>query len=535
MNARRLIVVTALLALVGAAASTIAQQKDPKLETGERVRIHRPVEYPFRVDPMVHRLEARRGQTLPVTFQIIGKDKPTTVIVKKVALRQQENGVILPDEDAEPPEFLQIDNEGQYDINPNETVEIRGEVKLPSSSQSNFHTYGLLIKDIGQQLSARGPAGDDESRVGINFVTQYLCRTDIQVQGVRGENLAELRFESAELVESEGLPMARVWVTNPTDSPLEFQTRCQLTNETVHARRPHFSLVMPVRSKLKGDDRHSIRILPGATLRLEDLVPYPLFPGDYELTAEILNRSRPVAEAGFQVAVDHQQFPALAATVAQVTDRVTAVPAQVELSLRSGGSRFSPVTFTNNSTEEVEVDLSPASTGEGSADWLGTRPSRLRLKPGQERKALVVLGANRDIDSHRFAAVIATARTLDGELLGEHTLPVALVGRDESGPILGVSTIEYDPDADHPAFFVKVENTGSLHLPLKGQLQLAAEQGQPMRATGGHGKWLMPGATDRIRFGLPGSPEPGLYELRLRIESADPETPFTFQQVLELK
>ena len=107
----------------------LAQSERPVVESSGPARISRPVEYAFRVDPMVHRLESRRGETLPVKFQIIAKDLPTTVIVKTVAIRQQDNGVIMPDEEAPPPTPLVINNPGQYDIDPGKTIDILGEVR----------------------------------------------------------------------------------------------------------------------------------------------------------------------------------------------------------------------------------------------------------------------------------------------------------------------------------------------------------------------------------------------------------------------
>lgn len=523
----------ASLALLAAATSVWAQQPEPRVETDERIQIRRPINYAFRVEPMVHRLEARRGQTLPVTFQVFAKDQPSTVIIKTVALRQQENGVIMPDEDTPAPGHLWIENPGQFNIDPGEVIEVRGEVRLPADSRANFHSYGLLIKDIGRQLDAADPAADDEPSVGINFITQYLCRADVRVLGVRGESISKLELEAAELTDADGLPMARVWVRNPTDAALEFQMRCEVTSDNVLTRQARFPLVMPVRASRTDDIRLSARILAGTRLRMEDLVPYPLFPGDYELTVETLDDSRPVSSRTFPVTVLPEEFPALRTTFAQVADRVTAVPAQVELSLRNGGNRLVPLTFNNSSSEIVDIQLTPRSSDGASFEWLRVRPERLRLEPGQERKALVTLGANRDVESHRFAAIVATAATADGESRGEHHFPVALVGRNANGPQLNVASIEYSTDSEQPAFLVQVENGGELHLPLKGELLLVAEKGQPRRAVGGHGRWLMPGATDRIHFPLESRPEAGLYELRLQIQTGDPETPYEFRQVLE--
>ena len=109
---------------------------------------------------------------------------------------------------------------------------------------------------------------------------------------------------------------------------------------------------------------------------------------------------------------------------------------------------------------------------------------------------------------------------------------------DETKPVreLNVVSIEYEPEfAERPAFLVEVENNGRLHLALAGELALVAEHGRPQRAVAGHGRWLMPDSTDHLRFPLQSLPEAGLYDLQLQIQTGDPEAPFQFQQVLELK
>jgi hypothetical protein len=522
-------------ACCAAAAAAIAQSERPVVESTGPVKITRQVEYAFRVDPMVHRLEARRGEVLPVAYQIIAKDLPTTVIVKTVALRQQDNGVIMPDEEAPPPAPLIIDNPGQYDIDPGQTIDILGQVRLPPGSDANFHSYGLLVKDIGRQLQPQaGAAGNDQPRAAIKFVTQYLCRADIRVLGVRGESLAKLRMESGELREHEGRPMVRVWVQNPTDAALEYQMRCRIGSPEVGARRPAFPLVMPIRATVEGPERVIARILPGSRLRMEDMVPFPVFPGEYVLDVDLLDGARVVSTAQFQLSVGEHQFPAQDATVIQLAGGVTVTPAQIELSLRGGGDRFVAATFTNETSQTLDLQLAPQGLGNREFDWLSIRPNILRLGPGKSRRALVSLGPNRDDQTHRYAALGARVVNEQGEVLGERPLTVALVGRSEEGAKLEVAKIRWDPTGDQPAFVVPVTNTGALHLPLRGQMVLTEEGGKPEEVYAGHGRWLLPGASDELRFPLQTALKAGLFELKLNIESGDPAAPFTFSEVLQL-
>jgi hypothetical protein len=341
-------------------------------------------------------------------------------------------------------------------------------------------------------------------------------------------------MESGELLEKEGRPMVRVWLHNPTDAALEYQMRCRIGNPHVGAKRTAIPLVMPIRATVEGPERVIARILPGSRLRMEDMVPFPIFPGEYVLDVELLDGAHVVTSAQFQVSVGEHEFPAQDATVIQVAQGVTVTPAQIELSLRRGGDRFVAAEFTNSTPRSVDLLLTPQGLGERPFDWLAVRPNTLRLSPGQVRRALISLGPNRDDQTHRFAAIGAQVVSADGEVLGERPLTVALVGRSEEGAKLEVAKIRWDPTGEKPAFVVPVKNSGALHLPLRGQMVLTEEGGQPEEVFAGHGRWLLPGASDELRFPLKSALKAGRFELKLVIESGDPTAPFTFSEILQL-
>jgi hypothetical protein len=182
----------------------------------------------------------------------------------------------------------------------------------------------------------------------------------------------------------------------------------------------------------------------------------------------------------------------------------------------------------------VDLLLTPQGLGERPFNWLAVRPNTLRLSPGQVRRALISLGPNRDDQTHRFAAIGARVVSADGEVLGERPLTVALVGRSEEGAKLEVAKIRWDPTGEKPAFVVPVKNSGALHLPLRGQMVLTEEGGQPEEVFAGHGRWLLPGASDELRFPLKSALKAGRFELKLVIESGDPTAPFTFSEILQL-
>jgi hypothetical protein len=69
---------------------------------------------------------------------------------------------------------------------------------------------------------------------------------------------------------------------------------------------------------------------------------------------------------------------------------------------------------------------------------------------------------------------------------------------------------------------------------LRGELLLTPEKGTPEHAYAGHGRWLLPGKSDQLRFPLSAPLQPGLYELSLKIETGDHAAPFEFREVLKL-
>ena len=62
-------------------------------------------------------------------------------------------------------------------------------------------------------------------------------------------------------------------------------------------------------------------------------------------------------------------------------------------------------------------------------------------------------------------------------------------------------------------------------MPVEGQLTLGDEQDRPIDIRGGFGKWILPGATERIRFKPPRSLPNGKYSARMRIWTGETSPP----------
>ena len=85
-------------------AQNLVEQQAPETPGAlNAVRVQQPVKPAFLITPLVHRMVARRGQLLSFEYEIESNLKPTRLEISMVGMKQQENGVILPDPAAAPP------------------------------------------------------------------------------------------------------------------------------------------------------------------------------------------------------------------------------------------------------------------------------------------------------------------------------------------------------------------------------------------------------------------------------------------------
>lgn len=508
-------------------AAPVAAQKSavpPGPKGAQAVRITEEVRPAYVIDPIVNRIEARRGKSLNVEFGITCQGAPSIVEIRTVALTQDENGTIFPNEKVPAPKDLELMTPGTVELKPEEKVVIKARLRVPDT-QSTFHTFGILVRDSGQLRAKTNEAQPDGPRVGIRFVTQYLLRCDVSVQGVRAENAGQLLVESGELVEVDGVPLVRVYVQNPTDGPIEFGLRAQVRATQASDDKPSFPLGMPVRVNLDEPEKYFGRILPGAKVRMQSKLPKPIFPGQYYLEAALMWDNRVFTETGFPVVVTEGDFPAQGIARVMAAPGLLASPSQIELSLQRGGNRAEILILENDGTVATEVEVSPETLEGQSIDWVGVRPNKVTLSPGATRKVSVTLSASGDPNIHRYAQLRIKSTPAGGTLEQSTPIVVALLGRSTTQAELQASELVWDTEHGTPAFVIEVKNTGARHMPLEGQLTLGDESGRPVDLRGGFGKWILPGTTERVRFNPPKSMAPGKYSAHLRIATGENSEP----------
>lgn len=526
MNRLTLLAATIALGLFGRSAA--AQPAIRELREAE-------VKPAFSVEPVVQRLEGRRGQLLPFQFDLTSLSRTTTIEIRPVAMAQDLSGAIRPDTDSPPPTEITLTSPTRLELTEDTKTQIIGNIRIPSTN-SPFHTFGILVTDYGRKLDANSPeAPASESRMLIEFVTRYLLRIDIDVTGVRPTDAGKLILEAGELREFDGYPQARIDVVNPTESPQEFEIECRLLSPLDANPSKSFPLGMPVRNAMPAPERHQARILPGARVRMQEFIPVTVFPGPYELEATLVSSRRKWNTVRFPVLVEDGSFPAQSALVAQVAPGVSASPAQIELSTLGGGARFLAVTINNTSAEPADFTLAARDLNGQPVDWFAVRPETFSLQPGGSRKVLVTLGSNRPTDADRQGALAVESRTASGASSGTADLTTALLVTPPPQPNVQLGDLAWHVDGNLPAIIVPVTNAGSRHVALAGRMTLTEiETGMRHEFTGGYGRWLLPGASDAVKFRMTQKVPSGRYELKILIKTGEEHPTLELKTLVEL-
>ncbi|MEZ6123096.1 MAG: hypothetical protein R3C49_07985 [Planctomycetaceae bacterium] len=497
----------------------------------EATRLNQPVKPAFLIQPLVHRLSGQRGQLLTFEFEIESSLEATRLEISSVGMLQQENGVILPDPAVAAAEGLRLLTPSRVDLNVGEKHTARCQLRIPAANNP-FLTFGILVKQLPADGDGSGP--DNQAQVGIRFMTQYLLRADVEVLGVRGDSVAELKLEGGSLVERNGSAVVTVFVNNATDSAMEYQIRTELTAQD-SGKRYRSRLSIPVRAGLETDERFEARILPKTRLRMEGEIEEAVFPGDYALNVELLYKGRVYGRESFPVSISAGDFPAQDATVVRVARDISVEPPALELSLRRGGSRTQSVTIENNSLQPVVARLSARALIGDLSESLVFRPDTVALKPGQKRKALVMLDGRRDFSEHSYAFVNVEVSPEDSDPIGSHDIPVCLLTNSESMPELQPSGLEWTASNGRTGFYFPVKNIGRRHLPLQAQLTLKDEFGRGFVMEDGYGRWLLPNQEDRLWFPLRQIPPPGTYQISVRVNQVDNLPPLEAQQSIHIR
>lgn len=467
----------------------------------------------FQVAPLGIELTGRVGQTLPFELELIAPEKAARVALKVVGLSQDETGAISPDPRTAPSGLVAtLDPQGPLTVTPDAPLKVRGQVRIGATG-GGYRLMGIHLTPAERP----GPAATGRS--GVEIQIAYMTRISVRVEGVPEPRARELRVARGGLVDREGQALAQVVVENPTDQAFELLADAQLFRREPRVRvGPSFPLALPVNAGRAGPERTAARILGGARVRCEALVPQVLVPGNYVLSVR-LSSGKERVQCELPVEVGPQDFPAQAVLLGRTVGAVLVTPPRIELSSVPGGSRIVPLRLDNLGQEPVTVRLEARSLPEAPVDWVRVAPAQVELGPGQSRRVAVTLRADRAGAAHRYGVVcleLETGTTGAASIGAE--LPLAAMGREGGAPRLEAGPLA--PLAAGQGFTWTIRNTGSAHAPLHASLRIADPSTSKLleAVSGGYGAWLQPGAEARLELRPRRPLPPGKYAVTGALE-----------------
>lgn len=519
------LVFTACVALFAACVGDPQSALAQKAGRGNQIVVRESFEPTFRIEPLVNRLNGRSNEELPFKFNIESANRDTTVEIVPIGLAQDISGQVLHNTDLKTSDTIRILTPQTLKLEANKSAYIEGLVKIPRGD-AKHHSYGIMVRDIGSENNLApsfDPSGKRKTQAGVRFMTQYVLRLDVEVDGNRGEQVQQLSIEEASIQPRNGRPLLQAIITNPSDTTFEFELRARLRSSPSDRTAKQVSLVMPIRAANEDDSRKIGRILGKSRIRMEELLPEAIAGGQYEVDLEVWSDQRAVKKKTISIDVDAEDFPAQEVVIAQVGPGLQVSPAQIELSHLRGGSRRVSLLLKNHGKEEKTVQLKALSADELPLGSVTFQPSTVKLAPGASRKiAMTLIGGHSD---HAFAYghVLIESQSDRKEFRDTRRLPLAILYKKGGETNINVSPLAWDPNGKYPAFRTTVENTGTLHFPVDARLTISSELGRRYQVLGGFGQWVMPGQKTQVAFRLDFPLPPDNYKLKCEfITGGDP-------------
>lgn len=484
------------------------------------VQVRETFEPTFHIEPLVQRLSGRRGSVQPFEFEVEATNRDTEVDVALVTLRQEITGQVVHDEARELSGSIQLLNPGRSKLPRNSPLKIAGLVRVPQGD-ANFYSFGILVRDIG---NAPPPPpkldinGKPITSAGVHFITQYVLRVDLEIEGARGDNASELSIEDAKLTTSKGLPKVSVVIRNPSDTAFEYQVKSRLRSPQSPNLKP-IRMTMPIRFAMETDERYLGRVLPKSSVRMEEFVSEPLMTGQYQMEVDLLMHDRVVKQRTFTISADANDFPAQQAMLSRAGEDLYAAPVYLEFSQLRGGQRRLTMEFSNTSDKPREMELEAQTERGTTMPGVSMAPSTFTLPPRGKRKVSITMHGKKDIQQPiEYGFIIVKNKTDDRGFTESGRMPVALHFAATPDPQLEMDTVRWF-EGEPGSFRTRVSNRGSFHAVLDAQLTIEAETGQRMQIPAGFGRWIMPGQDVELEFRPESILPPGNYRLTTELQN----------------
>ncbi|QDV62657.1 hypothetical protein [Crateriforma conspicua] len=517
------------LCLSASVVAQTSQSNSTGVRTGttadgrQSVTLTRSVEPSFHIEPIVQRFEARRGAEIPFRFKITSTGKDMNVTVQAVRLRQEESGVILHDLQGGAPDEVDITSSTAFPLAPGESHVIQGTVKVPLA-KTNFLSYGILVRDNGVANEFTGDADGQTTTAGVQFVTQYVLRIDIET-GIKDlAAMNQLQLTEAHVASELGMPVATVYLDNPTDYAFEFKVR---GNIGVAGRRPAapFWLSMLSRASLEDEsERTLIRVMPKSRLKLQAEVDSLDLQGDKVFRIAITNGRRELVVREFSLAAKTASFPALKAKLAHLGDGFSVSPSQIRLGQVAGVDRTAILRFENtgNTLQSARIRLRDLD----GHPVTGVRVSSddFQLKPGRTKSVRLSMQRSGDHTDAIFGVLDIVSESESGQA-SRRQLPVAMLFGDAPAADLQLGDLQLQQDGSRRYLSMTATNAGEGYLPVDARLTLASAAGWTLEMADGYGVWLKPGETKQLRFIPDRSLDDGQYQVDYMVRSTDDVPP----------
>ncbi len=466
----------------------------------------------FQIEPLLHRITGRSGDVIPFEFTIESANRTTNVEVVPIGLRQEITGGILHDPTSPHADMVRLVTPDRLLLESNKSTKIEGVVRIPNG-ESKHYSFGIMVRDLGAQPAANATSST-KTQATIRFITQYVLRLDLQVDGARGDQIQRINIDEVKIVPHNGRPQVQAILSNPTDTTFEFEFRSKIAASPSDRSIKPIRMFMPIRSDVEDETRFIGRILPRSKIRMESIISEALASGSYEIETELYFENKVAIKKTHSFQINAEDFPAQEVQVAQIADGLQASPAQLELSQSRGGSRRLTVEFKNRGKFDRSVSLKTTGIDGLAMTQASLQPSEFSLAPGASRKVTLTLKGQLKIDQpadYGFLSIESQATNKD--FVESKQLPLALVYKKGSKTSLGVAPLVWDPNGKHPGFRTTVENHGDHHMPIDARLTLMSEEGIRIQSLAGFGKWLMPNAKESMLFRIDQPLLPGKYTI----------------------
>ncbi len=524
----------ATLAQSNPALGQTSRENGKKGNSGKELSVTEAFEPTFRIEPLSHNLKGRNGAIVPFEFTLESTNRNAEIEVLPIGLRQEISGMILHDSQAPQADLLKLTSPTLMTLTSNTPVKIQGLVQFPRG-EAKFHSVGILVKDVG--AAAKLPANNDpkktKTQAAIRFITQYVLRIDLEVDGVRGENANVLAIEKLELVPFDGRPKLMAQIINPSDSTFEFEVRAKLRSSPSDRTARAIRLVMPVRESVENEGRFVGRILPKSRIRMVELLPEAIASGKYETDLEILSGEKVLAKKTHTVEVNAEDFPAQEVLIAQLGEDVQVSPAQMELSQLRGGNRRLTMLVKNNGKDSKTIEITSLDSTGLTMEAAMVQPPSFTLPPNGSRKITVTLKSQNDATySTLYGSLHVQCRSDRKDFSESRNIPLAIALKKSPTPELKLTSVQWDTTGKYPCFRSTVSNVGDTHHALEARLSIFDERGNRIQIPAGFGKWLMPGQSSKLEFRSEHALSPGKYQIKCELQRGD--RPIVVEQVFEV-